>query len=90
MGSRFTADMIHLHTSQNQARVNSGWHAIRGVGVALGGGVFGPNPVWTDKAAKVVRGLAKRGSSCEKPVQAPDLEDAKDSNRHDPRVGQGD
>jgi len=48
-----------LNTSQNQARVNSGWHAIRGVGVALGGGVFGPNPVWTDKAAKVVRGLAK-------------------------------
>ena len=82
MGSRFTADIIHLNTSQNQARVNSGWPAIRGVGVALCGGVFGPNPGWTDKAAVVVRGLAKGGSSCEKPVQAPNLEEAKDGNRH--------
>ena len=81
MGSRFTADMIHLHTSQNQARVNSGWHAIRGVGVALCG-VFGLNPGWTNKVAVVVRGLAKGGSSCEKPVQAPNLEEAKDGNRH--------
>ena len=52
-----------MNTSQNQARVNSEWPAIHGVGVALCGGVFDPNPGWTDKAAVVARGASPSGAA---------------------------